>query len=158
MSAPSRVRSWPHYVVGIGLHTAIFVAVGPLVGSLVFSLVLGLLSAGVGAGMATMAAIVAIYPLIVVGYVWAWKPALLTGVVVGAGVPFIDDAKRVYLLAVIVGIISSLVFILTDWDARPSVSAPPVAIVLAGAVAAATCTWIALKLPRAAEGVEEGVK
>jgi hypothetical protein len=158
MTAPTQVRSWPHYLVGIALHVAIFLALGPLVGTFVFNFVVGGLTGGLKAATFTAALMAFVYPVAALGYVFGWKPALLTGLVVGALSPFVDASKHLYVLAIAVGVPASIVLVVGDWNQRPTLSVVLLAIGAAGAAAAAACTWLALRLPRPARGVEVGVK
>ena len=139
--APPPALAWPTYLARIVLETLIFVGVGPVVGTIVFLVAFAILSRSPG-GIVVIA--VGFPYVFVFGYLLAWKAAVATGIVVGALMPYLAEARRVYAVAIVTGIAASLVVVASPSGAL-SGHWLALTIAFAGAGAAAACTWLGLR-------------
>jgi hypothetical protein len=151
-------RSWEHYVIGVLINIAIFVAIGPAIGALV-ALALIYASAAGTSGMrgawSGAVTFVLFLPLALVGgYLKGWLAAAATGLVVAMASSWVNS-RALYAVAVVAGGVLSLVFLWIEDRTIGESRANVILAFLVGAVAGGVCTRLAKAFRLSTSGASE---
>jgi hypothetical protein len=153
-------RSWVHYVLGVILNAVLFLIAGPLLGTLAGGLMLAFLSlVGNHSVLTALASMALFFPFALsLGYLLAWKAALITGALVAVMSSFVGKPLLLYIGSAVVGIIASLALVPANWSSnnlRSESPLPSIYFILAavGAISAVLCTRFAASIRLRPENV-----